>query len=137
MTTKNGYTIFSRIQEIANKRGMSIRQVALKSGFNSPNAIYRYKQGVSPRKTTLNAIADALNTTPEYLLGETDDWQKHETSNDTPLNTEEKEMLVMYRKYTDGMSAQKRQKLNNSLDSLMNSAQEILQNDRNNNENKK
>ena len=89
MTTKNGYTIFSRIQEIANKRGMSIRQVALKSGFNSPNAIYRYKQGVSPRKTTLNAIADALNTTPEYLLGETDDWQKHEQVEPKRLNLDE------------------------------------------------
>ncbi|CCI81567.1 helix-turn-helix domain-containing protein [Lactobacillus hominis] len=91
MTTKNGYVIFSKIQEIANKRGMSIRQVALKSGFNSPNAIYRYKQGVSPRKTTLNAIAEALHTTPEYLLGETDDWQKHKSAQTKKINLDELE----------------------------------------------
>ena len=127
MTTKNGYTIFSRIQEIANKRGMSIRQVALKSGFNSPNAIYRYKQGVSPRKTTLNAIADALNTTPEYLLGETDDWQKHDITpeQELGLDKDDEEMLALFRKSTDGMTAEEKEKFKHSFVKLLKLAKDL------------
>lgn len=127
MTTKNGYTIFSRIQEIANKRGMSIRQVALKSGFNSPNAIYRYKQGVSPRKTTLNAIADALNTTPEYLLGETDDWQKHDVTpeEELGLDKDDQEMLALFRKSTDGMTEEEKEKFKQSFVKLLKVAKDL------------
>lgn len=127
MTTKNGYTIFSRIQEIANKRGMSIRQVALKSGFNSPNAIYRYKQGVSPRKTTLNAIADALNTTPEYLLGETDDWQKHDVTpeQELGLDKDDQEMLALFRKSTDGMTEEEKEKFKQSFVKLLKVAKDL------------
>lgn len=127
MTTKNGYTIFSRIQEIANKRGMSIRQVALKSGFNSPNAIYRYKQGVSPRKTTLNAIADALNTTPEYLLGETDDWQKHDVTpeQELGLDKDDQEMLALFRKSTDGMTEDEKEKFKQSFVKLLKVAKDL------------
>lgn len=127
MTTKNGYTIFSRIQEIANKRGMSIRQVALKSGFNSPNAIYRYKQGVSPRKTTLNAIADALNTTPEYLLGETDDWQKHDITpeQELGLDKDDEEMLALFRKSTDGMTEEEKEKFKQSFVKLLKVAKDL------------
>ena len=127
MTTKNGYTIFSRIQEIANKRGMSIRQVALKSGFNSPNAIYRYKQGVSPRKTTLNAIADALNTTPEYLLGETDDWQNHAVTpeQELGLDKDDQEMLALFRKSTDGMTEEEKEKFKQSFVKLLKVAKDL------------
>ena len=127
MTTKNGYTIFSRIQEIANKRGISIRQVALKSGFNSPNAIYRYKQGVSPRKTTLNAIADALNTTPEYLLGETDDWQKHDITpeQELGLDKDDEEMLALFRKSTDGMTEEEKEKFKQSFVKLLKVAKDL------------
>ncbi|ART99220.1 helix-turn-helix domain-containing protein [Lactobacillus gasseri] len=127
MTTKNGYTIFSRIQEIADKRGMSIRQVALKSGFNSPNAIYRYKQGVSPRKTTLNAIADALNTTPEYLLGETDDWQKHDVTpeQELGLDKDDEEMLALFRKSTEGMTEDEKEKFKRSFVKLLKVAKDL------------
>lgn len=127
MTTKNGYTIFLRIQEIANNRGMSIRQVALKSGFNSPNAIYRYKQGVSPRKTTLNAIADALNTTPEYLLGETDDWQKHDVTpeEELGLDKDDQEMLALFRKSTDGMTEEEKEKFKQSFVKLLKVAKDL------------
>ncbi|PAB55135.1 hypothetical protein A3Q24_05485 [Lactobacillus johnsonii] len=127
MTTNNGYKIFSRIQEVAHKRGMSIRQVALNSGFNSPNAIYRYKQGVSPRKTTLNAIADALNTTPEYLLGETDDWQKHDVTpeEELGLDKDDQEMLALFRKSTDGMTEEEKEKFKQSFVKLLKVAKDL------------
>lgn len=68
-------TLFERIKKVAKIRGLSLRDVAIKAGFKSETAIYRYNQGVNPRDTTLVSIADALDTTVEYLKGETDDYK--------------------------------------------------------------
>ena len=65
-------TVFVRIKEIADERGLSLRDVAKKAGMKSETAIYRYNQGVKPRKSTLIAIANVLNVSPKYLSGETD-----------------------------------------------------------------
>lgn len=65
-------TVFERIKEISDKRGLSLRTVATKAGLKSETAIYRYNQGVTPRKTTLMAIADVLGVSVSYLLGEDD-----------------------------------------------------------------
>lgn len=69
-------TLFERIKKVANIRGLSLREVAKKAGFKSETAIYRYNQGVTPRDTTLASIADALNTSVDYLKGKTDDYSK-------------------------------------------------------------
>ena len=66
-------TIFERIKYVANKRGMNLRDVAKRAGFKSETGIYRYNQGVTPRDSTLQSIADVLNTTAEFLKGETED----------------------------------------------------------------
>lgn len=66
-------TVFDRIKEISDERGMNLRDVAKKAGMKSETAIYRYNQGVQPRKSTLIAIADVLNVSPKYLSGETNE----------------------------------------------------------------
>ncbi len=66
-------TVFDRIKEISDKRGLSLRTVATKAGLKSETAIYRYNQGVTPRKTTLMAIASVLNVSVDYLLGNSDE----------------------------------------------------------------
>lgn len=66
-------TTYERIKKVANKRKMSLRDVAKKAGLKSETAIYRYNQGVNPRKSTLIAIAEVLNVSVDYLLGKTDD----------------------------------------------------------------
>ncbi|MBQ0837544.1 helix-turn-helix transcriptional regulator [Lactiplantibacillus pentosus] len=52
-------TTFDNIKKYANLRGLNLRDTATKAGL-SPNAIYRYNQGVEPKYPTLKAIADAL-----------------------------------------------------------------------------
>lgn len=74
-------TTFERIKKIANKRGYNLKQVAKLSGMKSENAIYRYNQGVTPRDSTLKSIAEALDTSFEYLKGETDDDTPHNPNN--------------------------------------------------------
>lgn len=61
-------TLFERIQFAAEKQKKSVIKVAEEAGL-SEKAIYRYKQGVTPRKSTLLAIARAIPTSIEFLEG--------------------------------------------------------------------
>lgn len=130
MSTFNGYTIFEKIQFLASKRGKPIRQIAIEAGFKSPNAIYRYKQGVTPRNTSIEAIAKVLNTTPEYLKGQTDDWQilDEETSQEDKTHNEaEQNVLNMFRKSTEGMNEDEKLRFQQSLSKLMDVAKDFNQ----------
>ena len=120
-------TVYSRIKKVADFRGISLRQVALQSGLKSANAIYRYRDGVKPRRRTLEAIANTLNTTPEYLLGETDDWQKHDVTpeEELGLDKDDQEMLALFRKSTDGMTEEEKEKFKQSFVKLLKVAKDL------------
>lgn len=79
---------YERIKQIAKMRGMSLQDVATKSGL-SKNMIYQYKE-VAPKKGTLTLIADVLGVSIDYLLGNTDDMHanKKATSNE-PVDLDE------------------------------------------------
>lgn len=64
---------YERIRTAAKLRGISLRELSKKVGFKSENAIYRYNQGINPRKSTLQAIANTLNVSMDYLEGKTDE----------------------------------------------------------------
>lgn len=81
-------TTYERIQNAAKKRGMNLREVAKAAGMKSETAIYRYNQGVTPRESTLRAIADVLGVSVDYLLGNTDEMhqiKKEPSSNEADL----------------------------------------------------
>lgn len=69
-------TVFERIKKVADLRGLNLREVATRAGMKSETAIYRYNQGVNPRKSTLIAIADVLHVSPDYLTGASDDYSE-------------------------------------------------------------
>lgn len=82
-------TLYDRIKFVADKRGMSLRDVATKSGFKSETAIYRYNQGVKPRRVTLEAIARTLRTNTDFLEGKTDKWNSISTTRrDAPSSSD-------------------------------------------------
>lgn len=78
-------TTFDRIKKSADNRGMNLRQVATAAGMKSETAIYRYNQGVTPRESTVRAIADVLGVSADYLLGNTDDTIPKQATNE-PLD---------------------------------------------------
>lgn len=78
--------IYERIKEQADKQNLSLRQLSIKSGFKSPSAISRYKQGVTPTDTAVKAIAGALGVSVDYLLGNTDDMHEKASNNDGPID---------------------------------------------------
>ena len=77
-------TTYERIQSAAKKCGMNLREVAKSAGLKSETAIYRYNQGVTPRESTLRSIADVLNVSVDYLLGNTDDM--HANKSNEPID---------------------------------------------------
>lgn len=99
-------TTFERIKKVADIRKISLRDVAKRAGMKSETAIYRYNQGVTPRKSTLIAIAEVLNVSPDYLSGKTDNMEKTKpkhvdladddlfmTYQGKPLSDEDKELI--------------------------------------------
>lgn len=62
-------TTFDNIKKYAKLRGYNLRETAVKAGL-SPNAIYRYNQGIEPKYSTLKAIADALGVKVSDLSSE-------------------------------------------------------------------
>jgi transcriptional regulator with XRE-family HTH domain len=63
-------TTFERIKETAKKRGLSLTDTAVKAGLGE-KTIYKWKYN-EPSASRLQAVADALNVSTDYLLGNTD-----------------------------------------------------------------
>lgn len=61
-----------------------------------------WKMGrATPSKLALSAIADYLNTTPEYLLGETNDRQKEKPTDVGELSVKKKQIIERIRLMPD------------------------------------
>ena len=138
---RNNDEIVAYVDNLRKSQNMSLNELARSTGLAKSSLSRYFNKTRDFPVNKVHLFAKALHTTSEDILGFEPDTSRTDSTlsdkqNKSPLNTEEEEMLVMYRKYTNGMSAQKRQRLNNSLDSLMNSAQEILKNDKNAKENK-
>ena len=63
-------SIFQRTKEIAKSKGLNLRQLEDKAGLGT-NSLYRWKT-YNPRMESLNAVADVLGVSTDYLLGNTD-----------------------------------------------------------------
>ncbi|WP_099973875.1 helix-turn-helix domain-containing protein [Lactobacillus terrae] len=61
-------TIFDNIKNISKNRGMSLQEVAEKSGL-SKNMIYQYNKGKQPSLDTVKKIAKTLNVEDKEILG--------------------------------------------------------------------
>lgn len=68
--------IYTRFEELVDELGIKKTFVAEKLG-KSPSICQDWKRGKSqPSATQLQIVADILDTTPEYLTGETDKKEK-------------------------------------------------------------
>ncbi|MCT0958372.1 XRE family transcriptional regulator [Weissella cibaria] len=62
---------FERIKEISKQRGLNLKKTATEAGL-SENAIYKWKTQ-TPQSNALQAVADVLGVSVDYLLGNTDE----------------------------------------------------------------
>ncbi|MGK4144482.1 helix-turn-helix transcriptional regulator [Weissella paramesenteroides] len=79
-------TVFERIKEISKKRGTNLKTIARQVGL-SENAIYSWKNK-TPRADNVQAVADVLGVSVDYLLGNTDDMHVNKDK-DMPVDLEE------------------------------------------------
>ena len=63
-------TLFDRIKNIANKKGLTLRQINEKAKLGT-NAIYRWKNQ-TPNIESVQKVADVLGVSTDYLLGKDD-----------------------------------------------------------------
>lgn len=64
-------TVFDRIKELADNRGISVSKVATDLGF-SENLFYQWKKA-SPKSDRLEKVADYFDVSVDYLLDRTND----------------------------------------------------------------
>lgn len=64
-------TVFDRIKELSDKRGISLQKAAVDMGF-SENLFYQWKNS-QPKADRLEKVADYFDVSVDYLLGRTDD----------------------------------------------------------------
>lgn len=67
-----------RLKALLKLRGLNPRQLSIKVGYR-PDTVYAWLiRNVTPRALSLMDVADALDTTPNYLLGYTDNPDKED-----------------------------------------------------------
>ena len=79
-------TVFERIKETAKLRGTNLKNLAKQVGL-SENAIYSWKNK-TPRTDNVQAVADVLGVSVDYLLGNTDEMHGNK-KDDMPVDLEE------------------------------------------------
>ena len=77
-------TLFERTKEISKKRGMSLQDAAKSAGIGI-NSIYQWKKQ-TPSVDRIKLVADVLNVSVDYLLGNTDDMHEKASNNDGPID---------------------------------------------------
>lgn len=74
-------TLFERVKEISKKHGFSSLRVLSEQAGLSPNVIYGWKTK-EPSAKTLQAVADVLGVSVDYLLGNTDETHGNNNKNE-------------------------------------------------------
>ena len=74
-------TVFERIKETAKLRGTNLKNLAKQVGL-SENAIYSWKNK-TPRTDNVQAVADVLGVSVDYLLGNTDEMHSNKKDDKT------------------------------------------------------
>ena len=78
-------TLFERVKEISKKHGFSSLQTLSEQAGLSPNVIYGWKTK-EPSAKTLQAVADVLGVSVDYLLGNTDEMHSNKKNDNVPVD---------------------------------------------------
>ncbi|SER60478.1 helix-turn-helix domain-containing protein [Streptococcus gallolyticus] len=120
---------FERVKELAKKQGLSLNALEEKLGY-SKNSLYSLKkQNVSIDR--LEEIADYFHVSLDYLKGRTDNPKIASDENNELMDTQELKTLVMFRKETEGMTEMEKERFNNALSGLMQTARSLIEDDSN------
>ncbi|MCB6840926.1 helix-turn-helix domain-containing protein [Weissella viridescens] len=77
-------TLFERTKETAKQRGMSLKSLNDQANLGK-NAIYSWKTS-KPGMSALQAVADVLGVSVDYLLGNTDEMHPSKSENNSTID---------------------------------------------------
>lgn len=105
-----------RIKELRQNLKMTQEELALRSGYTSRSSINKIEKGlVDLPRSKIVEIAEALNTTPAYLMG----WEEKENPPAEPVLTEgEEKLLKLIRLMPEEMKKQYTELLEATLKAL-------------------
>lgn len=70
-------TIYDRIKQLREERGLSQQELAERVGFKTASAVNKIELGLRDiNQTKIMAFADALGVTPGYLMGDSENEEK-------------------------------------------------------------
>lgn len=111
----------------------SIRSIAqLERSLELSNGSISKWAKSKPSPEALTKVANFFNVTSDYLLGlESYNDMKLKQNNEraNSLDEDEKQALVMFRKETDGMSEEEKERFNKALAGMMQTARNLIKDD--------
>nr|DAO15851.1 MAG TPA: repressor protein [Caudoviricetes sp.] len=121
------FSTLEKIKELAKSRGISLAKLEESLGY-STNYFYTLKTK-TPNSDRLQEIADYFNVSTDYLLGRTD--SPRIASNTSIVDTDpiEEQTLVMFRKETEDMSDDEKERFNKALSRMMKTARDLVKDD--------
>jgi len=83
--------IYEKIKELCNDKGLSIRELEAKSGLGNAT-IDKWKEKSKPSMKTLQKIADALDVSVDYLMGNSEFKNRNDMINHWMQTTDQGEL---------------------------------------------
>lgn len=105
--------IYNRIKDLASQKHISLAELERTLSFSN-GIISTWKNG-KPSIDKVEKIADYFNVSTDYLLGR-----------NTDIDSDDQQVLAMFRKQTEGMSDEDKKDFQNSLNDLMNFAKKMI-----------
>lgn len=123
---------YELIKQLVSDRHMSIAELERKLNLSN-GSISKWAKS-KPNSEPLEKVAEYLDTSVDYLLGR----ESYETMKlnqarkdfeEDFIEKEEKEALAMFRKETEGMSENERERFNKALAGMMQTARNLIKDD--------
>jgi transcriptional regulator with XRE-family HTH domain len=117
-------TILDRIRSLANERKVTLAELERSLDFS--NGSLRKWDTSTPSGDKIEKVADYFNVSVDYLLGRT---KNPYSPNDNLMNTQELEALITFRKETEDMSDDEKERFNIALINMMKNARDLVKDD--------
>ncbi|WP_195227201.1 helix-turn-helix domain-containing protein [Streptococcus parasanguinis] len=121
------FSTLEKIKELAQRRGISLAKLEESLGY-STNYFYTLKTK-TPNSERLQEIADYFNVSTDYLLGRTDNPRIASDASSVDTDPIEEQTLVMFRKETEDMSEDEKERFNKALSRMMKTARDLVKDD--------
>lgn len=121
------FSTFEIVKDLCEKQGISLNTLEEKLELGK-NSLYGLKRN-QPSAERLQQIADYFHVSTDYLLGRTDSPRIASDASIIDTDPIEEQTLVMFRKETEDMSDDEKERFNKALSRMMKTARDLVKDD--------